>query len=124
MGPSRKELKLRSTQRQAQRTGDRGVIQFALLGMLGADEFYIRDPNHEGMEVFGSQKQKPDISIGADKETHRSETIYFSWPHLIKRITRARATTLLNIVKEIETSAKQVQPLPPTGTNVRYITTI
>ena len=42
MGPSREELRLRSAQRQAHRTGDPGVIQSALLGMHGADDFCTR----------------------------------------------------------------------------------
>ena len=54
MGPSREELRLRSAQRRAHRTGDPGVIQSALLGMPGADDFCTRDPDHEGAEVFGS----------------------------------------------------------------------
>ena len=66
MGPSREELKLRSAQCRVQRTGDPGVIQSALLGMPGTNDFCTRDPHHEGVEVFGSQKQKPDIPIGAD----------------------------------------------------------
>ena len=53
MGPSREELRLRSAQRRAHRTGDPEVIQSALLGMLGAD-FCTRDPHHEGAAVFGS----------------------------------------------------------------------
>ena len=56
MGPSGEELKLRCAQRRAHRIGDPGVIQSALLGMPGADDFCTRDPHHEGAEVFGSQK--------------------------------------------------------------------
>ena len=41
MGSSREELKLRSAQRRAQRIGDPGVIQSALLGMPGADDFTL-----------------------------------------------------------------------------------
>ena len=100
MGPSREELRLRSTQRRAHRTGDPGVIQSALLGMLGADDFCTRDPHHEGVEVFGSQKQKPDTPIGADDETHKPDTIIFSRPHPLKRVTRARAATLPTIPEE------------------------
>ena len=56
MGLSREELRLRSAQRRAHRTGDPRVIHSALLGMLGADDFCTQDPHHEGAEVFGSQK--------------------------------------------------------------------
>ena len=92
--------------------------------MLGADEFCTRDPHYEGVEVFGSQKQKLDTPIGVDEETHRLNTIHFSWPRLAKMVTRARATTLPTIVEELKTSAKQVQPLPPVGTNICCITTV
>ena len=102
MGPNREELRLRSTQRRAHRTGDPGVIQSALLGMPGADDFCIRDPHHEGAEVFGSQKQKPNTPIGVDDETHRLDTISFSRPHPLKRVTRARAATLPTILEEVE----------------------
>ena len=56
MGPSREELKLRSAQCHAQRTGDPSIIQSTLLGMLGADEFCTHDPHHEGAEVFWLSK--------------------------------------------------------------------
>ena len=54
MGLSRKELRLRSAQRQVHRTSDPGVIQSALLGMSRADDFCTWNPHHEGAEVFGS----------------------------------------------------------------------
>ena len=92
--------------------------------MPGADEFYTWNRHHEGAEVFGSQKQKPNIPIGDDKETHRPDTINFSRPHPVKRITRARAAILPTIEKEVETSIEQVQPSPPTGPDVRCITIV
>ena len=124
MGPSREELRLRSTQRRAHRTGDLGVIQSALLGMPGADDFCTRDPHHEGAEVFGSQKRKPDTPIRADNETHRPHTISFSRPPPLKRVTRARAVTLSTIAEEVEPYMERIQPLPPIRTDIRCITTI
>ena len=108
MGPSRKELNLRCTQRRAQRTSDPGVLQSALLGMSRVDEFCTCDPHHKGVEVFGFHKWKLDTSIGVDEETHRPDTIHFSWPLLPKRVTRARATTLPTIVEEFEISVEQI----------------
>ena len=70
--------------------------------MPGADDFCTRDPHHEAAEVFGSQKQKPDTPIKADDETHRPDTISFSRPHPLKRITRARVATLPTIAEEVE----------------------
>ena len=124
MGPSREELRLRSAQRRAHRTGDPGVIQSALLGMPGADDFCTRDPHHEGAEVFGSQKRKPDTPFGADDETHRPDTISFSWPPPLKRVTRARAATLPTILEEVEPCMERFQPLPPVGTDIRRITAV
>ena len=124
MDPSREELNLRSAQRRAHRIGDPGITQSALLGMPGADDFCIRDPHHEGAEVFGSQKRKPDISIGVDDETHRPNTISFSRSHPLKRVTRARAATLSTIAEEVEPCTEQIQALPPIGTDIRRITAV
>ena len=41
MGPSREELRLRSAQHRAHRTGDPGVIQSTLLGMPGQMIFVL-----------------------------------------------------------------------------------
>ena len=54
VGPSKEKLKLRFAQRRAQRTTDSGILQSALLSMPRANEFYTRDPHHEGAKVFGS----------------------------------------------------------------------
>ena len=124
MGPSREELRLRCAQRRAHRTDDLGVIQSALLGMPRANDFCTRDPHHEGAEVFGSQKQKPDTPIKADDETHRPDTISFSWPHPLKRVTRARALTLPTILEEVEPCMERIQSLPPVGTDIRRITAV
>ena len=48
MGPNKKELKLTCAQRQAQCTRNPSILQSALFGMLGVDEFYTHDPHHEG----------------------------------------------------------------------------
>ena len=121
MGPNRKELKLRSVQCQAQRNGDPNIIQSAVLGIPRIDEFCIRKPHHEVAEVFGFQKRKPNTPMRSDEETHRSDTIKFSRSHPVKRITRARATTLPTIIKWVKTSTEQVQPSPLVGTDVRRI---
>ena len=124
MGPSKEELKLRCVQCQAQCIGDPGVLQSVLLSMSRANEFCTCDPYHEGAEVFGSQKWKLDIPIGANKNPHRPDTIYFSRPRLEKKVTRARATTVPTIVEELETFAKQLQPSPPVGTNICPVTAV
>ena len=118
MGPSKGDLKLRCAQCWAQHIGDPSILQFALLGMLGANEFCTCDPQHEEAKIFGSQKWKLDISFGANKETHRPNTIHFSWPHLTKRVTKARPTTLPTIMEELKTFVEQLQSLPLVGTDI------
>src|SRR5665213_3149026 len=46
-GPSKEELKLRGTQRRAQRTGDPTVLQKVLLEFEGVDEYCTRSPHLE-----------------------------------------------------------------------------
>ena len=53
LGPNKEELKFRSAQCRAERNGDSGVLQKALLDMPGAFEFRTCEPHHEGAEVFG-----------------------------------------------------------------------
>ena len=92
--------------------------------MPGANDFCTRDPHHDETEVFGFQKQKRNILIGVDDETHRPDTINFSWPHLVKRVTRARAAILPIIIEEVKTSKEQVPPFPPARIDVCCITTV
>ena len=120
MGHSRKELKLRSVQHRAQRTGDQGVIQSTLLGIPRVDEFFIHDPHHEGAEVFGSQKWKLDISIGADEDSHRPNTVNFSRPRPPKRVMRSHAT----IVEKVESFAEQVHTSPLPITDICHVTAV
>ena len=92
--------------------------------MPGADEFCTRDPHHEGAEVFGSQKWKPYTSIGAKEDSHRLDTVNFSWPHPPKRITRSHASTLPTIVEGMEGSTEQVHASPPSGTDIYHVTVV
>ena len=104
MGFSEEEFKLRSAQRHTQGPNDLDIVQFALFGMHRANEIYTSDPYSEGVEVYGSQKQKRDTLI--DKEIHRPDTINFFQPRLAKRVTRACVATSSIIVEEQETSAE------------------
>ena len=92
--------------------------------MPRADKFCNRDPHHEGAEVFGSQKRKPDTPIGADEDSHRPDIVNFSQPHPPKRVTRSHATTLPTIVEEVDGSAKQLHASPSSGTDIRHVTTV
>ena len=106
VGPSKKELKLRWMQRHAERTSDPTVLQRAFLDMPGAEDFCTREPHLEGVEVFGSQKRKPDTPIGANSETHRPDTNNFSCPRLGKRVTRSGAATLPTVIEEVSPSVQ------------------
>ena len=92
--------------------------------MPGADDFCTRDPHHEGAEVFGSEKRKLDTPIGVDDETRRPDTIIFSRPHPLKRVTRAHAATLPFIPEEVEPCMERIQLLPLVGTDICRITAV
>ena len=92
--------------------------------MPRTDEFCTRDLHHKRAEVFDSQKRKPDTPIGVDEDSHRPDTVNFSWPRPPKWITRSHATTLPAIVEEVDGFAKQVHASPPSGTDIRHVTAI
>ena len=124
VGPSKEELKLRWAQCRTERTGDPTVLQRAFLDMPGAEDFYTREPHLEGVEVFGSQKQKPDTPIGADNETHRPDTIIFSCLRLGKRVTRSGAATLPTVIDEVSPSVQEVLSLVAVGLDFCRVTAI
>lgn len=61
------------------------------MGMPGADEFYTRDLYLQGEEVFGTQKHKANLPLGADEESHQSDRVIFS--HLWYSSRRPRSST-------------------------------
>ena len=117
-------MKLRFAQHRAKRTGDPSVLQKAIFDMPGAKEFYTCKPHLEEAEVFGSQKRKPDTSIGADNKMHRPDTMNFSHPRPAKRITRSRAGILPTIIKEASPSMQEIAPPSPTELDLRRITAV
>ena len=124
VGPSKGELKLRWAQHRAEWTGDPIVLQRAFLDMPGTEDFCTREPHLEGTEVFMSQKQKPGTPIGADNETHRPNTINFSYPRLDKKVTRSRAATLPTVIEEESPSIQEVLSPVAAGLDFRRITAI
>ena len=89
-----------------------------LLVFEGVDKFCARNPHLEGAEVFGSQKRKPDIPIGADNETHRPDTLNFSRPRAAQRTTRSQASPLPTIIEESSPTVLEVPPPPPTDLDI------
>jgi hypothetical protein len=85
-----------------------GLLQKVLLDMPGGEEFCTHDPHLEGAEMFGSQKRRPDTPIGDDGETHRPDTVNFSWPRPGKRVTRSQPETLPTIIEEFSPSVQEV----------------
>ena len=121
-GPSREELRLRTAQRRAHRTGDPSSLNTAVMNMPGAEDICTRDAHLEGAEVFGSKKRKPHVPIGAEEETHRPDTVNFSRPRIGRRVTRARANNLSTIHEEVE-----VRPLEPqalASTDIQRVTAV
>ena len=110
-GPSKKELKLRMAERLAKKTGNPKVLKDPMLDMPGADEFCTREPVLAGAEVFGSQKRKADVPIGADEESHRPDKVEFSHPRGVGRNVRAR-TVQLPIIVEDDSEEEEAQESP------------
>ena len=124
-GPSREELRLRTAQRRAHRTGDPTSLNAAVLNMPGAEDFCTRDAHLEGAEVFGSRKRKPDLPLGAEEETHRPDTVNFSRPRVGRRVTRARAQNLSTIHEEVQVEVERpAQPPASTGIDIGRVTAV
>ena len=79
-GLGKEELRLRTAQRIAQRSGNSKDLHAALANMPGADDFCIRDPHLEGEEVFISLKQKSALPSGSEFDSHRPDKISISRP--------------------------------------------
>ena len=77
-GPGKEELRLRSAQRTAQRTGNPKPLVDAMKNMPGANAYCTRDPHLEGEEVFVSLKRKPDLPPGSEFDSHRPDKISIS----------------------------------------------
>lgn len=123
-GLSREELRLRTAQRRAHRTGDPSSLNAAVMNMPGAQDFCTHEAHLEGAEVFGSKKRKPDLQIGAEEETLRPDTVNFSRPRIGRRVTRARAQNLSTIHEEVELEERPLEPPASTSTDIRRVTAV
>jgi hypothetical protein len=94
-GHGKEELKLRAAQRTTERTGDPKVLNVAIAKLPGAELFCTRAPHMVGEEVFGSQKQKADVPLGFEGESHRPDKVNFSRPRIA---TMSSRVTMLVVV--------------------------
>jgi hypothetical protein len=69
----------------------------------GAELFYTRAPHMAGEEVFGSQKQKADVPLSFEGESHRLDKVNFSRPWIATRSSRANhaSCSLPDVVEEV-----------------------
>jgi len=75
-GPLSQDLKLK----RVVASMDGKKIMKAMYSMHGAEELYTRIPHLEREEVFGSMKQKVDVPIGPEGDSHRPAKVNFSHP--------------------------------------------
>lgn len=73
-----KELRLRVTQCKAHQIGNLSHINKAVMNFLESQVLCTRDAHLEDVQVFGYKKRKANVLIGAEKETHRPDTVNFS----------------------------------------------
>jgi hypothetical protein len=102
-GPGIEELQCRAAQRTAERTRDPKVLNVAMAKLPGAELFCTHAPHMAGEEVFGSQKQKADIPLGFEGESHRPDKVNFSRPRIVTRSSRANhaSCSLPDVVEEV-----------------------
>jgi hypothetical protein len=117
-GPGKEELQLRAAQRTAEQTGDPKVLNIAMAKLPGAELFYTRVPHMAGEEVFGSQKQKTDVPLGFEGESHQPDKVNFSRARIATRSSRAKHTScsLLDVVEELSPELQEDQALNNLGT--------
>ena len=68
-----------------------------------AELFCTRMPHMASEEVFGSQKQKADVPLGFEGESHRPDKINFSRPHIATKSSRGKhaSCSLPDVVEEL-----------------------
>jgi hypothetical protein len=117
-GPGKEELQLRAAQRTAERTGDPKVLNLAMAKLPGAELFCTRAPHMAGEEVFGSQKQKADVPLGFESESHQPDKVNFSRPRIATRSSRANHATcsLPDVVEEVSLKLQEDQAPNNLGT--------
>jgi hypothetical protein len=71
--------------------------------LLGAELFCTHVPHMSSKEVFDSQKQKTDVPLGFEGESHRPDKVNFSRPRIATRSSRANhaSCSLPDVVEEV-----------------------
>ena len=84
----------------------------------GAELFYTRVPHMDGEEVFGFQKQKADVPLDFEGESHRPDKVNFSRPQIATRSSRVKhaSCSLSNVVEELSLKLQEDQALNNQGT--------
>ena len=79
----------------------------------GTEFFCTHTPHMAGKEVFGSQKQKADVPLGFEGESHRLDKVNFSRPRIATRPSRAKhaSCNLPDVVEELSPELQQDQAL-------------
>ena len=109
-GPSKEELKLRRAQRSTAKTGNLKMMHEAVLKMPGANEWCTRTSHLKGKEVFVSQKHKPNLAFGDERESHRPDKISIS-----RTRVQTRSARLNDSPPPVTTPYSPTPPLSPTA---------
>jgi hypothetical protein len=78
--PGKVELQLCAAQCTAERTGDPKVLNVAMAKLPGTELLCTHESHLAGQELFGSQKQKVDVPLDFEGESHRPDKVNFSCP--------------------------------------------
>ena len=107
--PGREELILHIAQHSAKRTSNPRVLTEAIASIPEVDEFSNRNPHFKGEEVFGLQKQKVEMPLGCEYDSHRPNKVNFSHPHIQTRSKRPSISVrFLNPISEHSFEADNV----------------
>jgi hypothetical protein len=116
----KEELQLRTAQCTVERTRDPKVLNVAMAKLPRVELFCTREPHLAGEEVFGSQKQKVDVPLGFEGESHQPYKVNFSCPRIATRSSRAihASCSLPDMVEELSSELQEDQAPNNLGTTV------
>lgn len=94
-------------------------LQGSMLDISGIDEFCTDDPHLKGEEVFGSTKQKLDLPLGAEEQSHRPNKVNFL--HLCGSGSVTRACVAYKPVIDEGHESDVYEIIPPRSYSSFYI---